>query len=440
MKKRRILVTILAGIMACVMLAGLVISALPIRANAASSSEIRREIDELEAQAAEIQSKQEDLQSEMNQNAEDTAGIVSQKDAIDQEIQLLHEKINNTNARIQSYNTLISEKQAELDDALQRQAELNEEYQIRIRAMEENGSLSYWSILFKANSFLDLLDQINMVSEIAKRDQEMMDELDAVATEIQEDQAVLEEDRASLETARDELEASQSELDEKREASDALLADLVAKADEMEEQFAALAEEEKALSDSIAASELAFTEQLRREQEATRPTEPPTESSSSGGEESGTEPSNNEESGTEPPDNGSSGSSGSATTGFMWPSYCTYITSPYGWRNPALGNGGWHTGIDIGASYGTEIWASKGGTVTRARWATSGYGNYVVINHYDGSSTLYGHMDHYCVSEGQTVSQGQVIGYVGSTGNSTGPHLHFNIYIDGATVNPLEYL
>lgn len=431
MKKRRILVTVLAGLLACVMFAGLVISALPIRANAASSSEIRKEIDELEAQAAEIQSKQEDLQSEMNQNAEDTADIVSQKDAIDQEIQLLHEQINNTNARIQSYNTLISEKQTELDDALQRQAELNEEYQVRIRAMEENGSLSYWSILFKANSFLDLLDQINMVAEIAKRDQEMLEELDAVATEIQEAQAVLEEDRTSLETARDELEASQTELDEKREESDALLAELVEKADELAADYERLAEEEKALSDSIAASELAFTEQLRKEQEATRPTTPP--SNNSGSENSGSE---NESSGSE----NSGGSSGSATTGFMWPSYCTYITSPYGWRNPALGNGGWHTGIDIGASYGTAIWASKAGIVTRAGWATSGYGNFVVINHYDGSSTLYGHMSSYCVSEGQTVAQGETIGFVGSTGNSTGPHLHFNIYIDGHTVNPLDYL
>lgn len=432
MKKRRILVTVLAGLLACIMLVGLVVSALPIQASAASSSDIRREIDELEAQAAEIQSKQEDLQSEMNQNAEDTADIVSQKDAIDQEIQLLHERINNTNARIQSYNTLISEKQTELDDALQRQAELNEEYQVRLRAMEENGSLSYWSILFKANSFLDLLDQINMVAEIAKRDQEMLDELDAVATEIQEAQAVLEEDRASLETARDDLEASQSELDEKREESDALLADLVAQADEMAEQYAALAEEEKALSDSIAASEQAYTEQLRKEQEAARPTTPPNQNNGSG----------NENSGNENPGNENPGNNGSATTGFMWPSYCTYITSPYGWRPSPFHNGTetWHTGIDIGASYGTAIWASKAGVVTRAGWATSGYGNFVVINHYDGSSTLYGHMSSYCVSEGQTVTQGQTIGYIGATGNVTGPHLHFNIYIDGHTVNPLDYL
>lgn len=430
MKKRRILVTVLAGVMACIMLMGLIVSALPIRANAASSSDIRKEIDELEAQAAEIQSKQEDLQSEMSQNADETANIVSQKDAIDQEIQLLHEQINNTNARIQSYNTLISEKQTELDDALQRQAKLNEEYQVRLRAMEENGSLSYWSILFRANSFLDLLDQINMVAEIAKRDQEMLEELDAVATEIQQAQEILEEDRASLETARDELEASQAELDEKREESDALLADLVAQADEMAARYAQLAEEERALSDSIAASEQAYTEQLRKEQEANRPTAP------SGGGSSGGSSSGGSSGGS------SSGGSSNATTGFMWPSYCTYITSPYGWRPSPFHDGTetWHTGIDIGASYGTAIWASKAGVVTRAGWATSGYGNFVVINHYDGSSTLYGHLSSYTVSEGQTVTQGQTIGFCGASGNVTGPHLHFNIYIDGHTVNPLDYL
>ena len=116
------------------------------------------------------------------------------------------------------------------------------------------------------------------------------------------------------------------------------------------------------------------------------------------------------------------------------------MTDPYGYRtNPITGNYQLHNGIDLAANRGTPIYAAKTGTVSTAA-SGYGWGNYVVINHGDGYSTLYAHQDYYIVSEGDTVTQGQVIGYVGSTGNSTGPHLHFTIYYNGSTVNPAGYI
>lgn len=137
---------------------------------------------------------------------------------------------------------------------------------------------------------------------------------------------------------------------------------------------------------------------------------------------------------------GSSGSS-SSSSGWLYPlPYRVAVTSAYGYRvHPVTGAWSFHTGVDLGAAEGTPIYATRSGTVTTATYSDV-YGNYVTINHGDGYSSLYGHMTHYVVSAGEYVSQGEVIGYVGSTGWSTGPHLHFTIYYNGSTVNPMDYI
>ena len=435
MKKRRILVSIMAGFLACLMVLMLVLSALPVRASAKSSSEIRQEIDEMLEQQAEIQAKQDELQPLIDQNASDTKEIIAQKDAIDQQVQVIQEKVENNNALIQSYNDLIAEKQGELDDALDRQEKLNAQYKERLRAMEENGKLTYWSILFKANSFLDLLDQLTMIHEIASRDQKMLTELSDLAQEIQDSQNQLSEDKAKLEDVKAELESSQAELDEGRQRSSELLQELIAKGEELTAAYAEQESAKQAFSDQIAASEAEYNriqEEERRQQEQ--------QNNNNNNNNSGNNGSSGGDDGDDTPE--PNPGNGDATSGFAWPTACRYITSPYGSRPSPFDNGTatWHTGIDIGASYGDCIYAAKSGTVTIAGWSTTGYGNFVVINHGDGSSTLYGHTSSYVVSEGEYVTQGQLIAYVGDTGYVTGPHLHFNIYIDGSTVNPLAYL
>ena len=117
------------------------------------------------------------------------------------------------------------------------------------------------------------------------------------------------------------------------------------------------------------------------------------------------------------------------------------LSSPFGMRkHPVLGYSRMHNGIDMAAASGTPIYATRAGTVTTASYQAGGAGNYVSINHGDGFASIYMHMTNYVVSKGQTVSQGQLIGYVGSTGLSTGPHLHFGISYAGTYVNPLAYI
>ena len=171
MKKRKLLVAIVAGILAVSMLLGLVLSVLPVAAHAAkSSSEIQTEIDALQEKQAEIQSQMEQLQGEMAENQSETEDIVKEKSNIDRQIGLLYEKMENINQQIDAYNVLIADKQEELTAAEIKLADLNEKNKDRIRAMEEDGGLSYWSVIFKANSFPDLLDRLNMIEEIAAAD------------------------------------------------------------------------------------------------------------------------------------------------------------------------------------------------------------------------------------------------------------------------------
>ena len=144
--------------------------------------------------------------------------------------------------------------------------------------------------------------------------------------------------------------------------------------------------------------------------------------------------------------NSSSGNSGSSASSaadagyYIWPSGTTYITSRWGWRvHPLTGANKYHAGVDVGASSGSTVMAAAGGTVQISEYSSS-YGNYCVIYHSNGTTTLYAHMNSLpIVSVGDTVSAGQAIGYVGSTGWATGPHLHFEIRVNGSTVDPISY-
>ena len=190
-QKKRIWVSVVAGVLALVMILGLVFSILPVRAAAKSSSDLKGDLAALEKRAAAIKEEQRQLEKEQAANTAETRDTVDRKRDVDQQIKLLAEEIDNTNAQIQSYNLLISTKQKELDEAQTRQEDLNEKYLLRLRTMEESGEVQYWSVIFKAKSFSDLLDRINMISEIAAADQAMMEQLEAVSKEIAAAQAEL---------------------------------------------------------------------------------------------------------------------------------------------------------------------------------------------------------------------------------------------------------
>lgn len=425
MKNRKHLISVLALAMAVVIAFG----SLQTEVSAASSSEIKKQISSLQADRKDIKSQISELQQKYKANLDDIADIVDQKNLIDQEIGLLHTDIININEQISSYSVLIADKQDELDAAESRFDKLNADYKIRIQAMEEEGSLSYWEVLFKANSFSDLLDRLNMVEEIASSDRRRLEELSKAADRVAEAQEELEGERAELEEAKLELDATQKELDAKREQADELIQKLLAKGAEIEGLQEELEKEDEELLKQIAQKEKEYNEAKNREWAeymATYTTVPPT---------------------TKPPSVGGGGagsSSGgsSSTIGSSWRVPCSYsmVSSPYGMRkSPTAGASTFHQGVDLAAPKGTPIYASRGGTVTAANFSNSA-GYYVSINHGDGFSSIYMHMTNYIVRAGQSVSQGQCIGYVGSTGISTGNHLHFGIALNGAYVNPCSYV
>ena len=254
-----------------------------------------------------------------------------------------------------------------------------------MRSEEERGTLSYWSVLFKASSFTDLLSRIDFVNEVAEHDK-------SVIATLQDLRAQIQSDKDNLESQKSELETRQAELTEQRAEADKLYEQLSTDASQMQKMAAA----EEASADRI-------EQEIKNRQET-----PPTP----------------------------------ATSGdYIWPCSARYITSPFGKRTSPGGIGSRnHKGVDIGASYGSSIYATKAGTVIVSSYDAGGYGNYVQIDHGGGNYTLYGHMSKRLVSVGQTVSQGEVIGLCGSTGASTGPHVHYEIWVNRTRIDPLPYL
>ncbi|MDO5153027.1 MAG: peptidoglycan DD-metalloendopeptidase family protein [Eubacteriales bacterium] len=391
-----------------VLMAALIFSALPVQAFAATSAEIQKEIDALEEKNAEIQAQIDAIQSQYDANYSDMAAIVEHKSSIDQEITLLNNKIETTNQQISAYSQLIADTQDELDQAKANLDDLSEQHRERIRAMEEEGNVTYWKVIFDANSFMDLLDRITMVEEINAADRRRIDQMRVAADIVVATQLSLESEKTALEETRVQLAADEEILAEKRSESDELLYELEKKAEEFEllmEQSEALQEE---LMQEIAGKEKELEEAKYDEYLAKLALQ-----------------------GENPPSDAT----------WLTPVSGYTISSPFGMRtHPILGTQRMHNGIDMACAQGTPIYATRAGKVTVASYQAGGAGNYVSINHLDGFASIYMHMTHYVVSAGDTVSQGQLIGYVGSTGLSTGPHLHFGISYAGTYVNPLAYI
>lgn len=406
MNRRSKAVSLLAGFLALFLVLSPFVGVLPQAVEAASLSSLKDKLDDLKDQKKEIEKEIKSLKGQLSDNLKDMKAIVKQKNTIDQEIFMLHEQTTNLNDQINTYVLLIAEKQTELDDANARLTELNIKNKERIRAMEENGAVSYWSVLFKANSFADLLDRLNMVEQIAAADQRRLQEIAEAAKVVESAKQVLEEEKAALEVTKAELAESQTQLEAKRAEAEKLLAKLIAAGDEYEKLLDAAEDEVKDLKTDISAAQSAYDKKKKEQQAVVKPAVPNT------------------------------------VNGVTWLVPCKYkrLSSAYGWRiHPVYGTKKFHYGIDLANSSGTPILATRAGTVTTATYSSSA-GYYVTVNHGDGFSSQYLHMTHYIVKVGQKVSAGQVIGYMGSTGTSTGSHLHFSILYKGSHVNPANYI
>lgn len=419
MKRKRLLLCILAVLLLTSLFAG----NMPETVSAeGSSSAIKEQLDGLQQQKDELQQQIDKLEGKITENRGQIQAIAAEKSVIDQEVFLLHQQITNINEQIDAYGVLIADKQKELVEAqakLDRLSELNKD---RIRAMEENGPVTYWSVIFRANSFADLLDRLNMIEEIAASDRRRLQEMSDAAKVVSQAKEVLETEKAALEATKQELADTQMALEEKRKEADALLQQLMAKGAEFESMLDQSESDQSALMEKIAKQEAAYENAKYQEWLATSVPET-----------------------TVPPTTGSTGNAGAGNTveGVTWqiPINYTYFSSPFGYRDhPLHGDWRFHYGVDLAAPTGTPIYATRSGVVTTTDYEDGGAGYYVSINHGDGYSSIYMHMTHYIVTPGQYVSAGQVIGYCGSTGGSTGPHLHFGISYNGVYVNPADYI
>lgn len=383
----------------------------PMSVEAATSSEIAEEIEELEKKSDEIQAEIDALRGQLNENLENLAAMMAQKDLVDQEMSLLYQQTQLVNDQIAACTNLIADKQEELDQAQAQLKKLQEENKARIRAMEENGEMSYWSVLAEANTFSEMLDHLEIVREIAKADEICMQELKQAAEQVETAKTELSADQAVLQAKRVSLDAVEVELADKREEANELLLEIKAQGDD----YKAMIQESEELQDLVMAEVAQKNEEYEdaKYQEWLASQRPAT------------------------------GGAATESAGYTWLMPCTYwsMTSPFGYRyHPISGIYKMHNGVDLAGASGTPILATRSGVVTVAAYQEGGAGWYVALKHDDVYGSIYMHMTHYIVSPGQYVEAGQVIGYMGTSGGSTGVHLHFGISKNGQYVNPADYV
>ena len=373
------------------------------------------DINAVKAQLAEIGKQIEAQQGVINQLTENKGRVVDRKIAIDAKIDLTLQQIDLIDQQVAIYDQIIEEKQRELEDAQEVEQAQSELLRTRIRAMEENGNYSYITFLFEASSFSDFLARIGDVSDIMHYDRDLEEHYMSAREDVETIKRSYEDAQLQQEELSRELDTKKTELDGMIDAATQLMLSIDEQSDNAKAEYDAIA---KVRAESEAELN-ALVKKLAEEEAARKAAEEAAKRAQQGY---------------------SGGSTAVATGGFSWPvPSCSLITSRFGRRSsPTAGASSYHGGLDIGAGQGATIVAARGGTVVLASY-NGGYGNCVMIDHGGGVVTLYGHMQSFAVRYGQSVSAGQAIGYVGSTGVSTGPHCHFEIRINGAQTDPAPY-
>ena len=237
-------------------------------AQGATSAEIQQEINRLQQEADAIAEAGAALEQQLQENAGQTATTIGQKAALDQSIHQTEAEIQNTDALLQQYSLLVAQRQSDLEAAEAAQAELQKTYQKRLRAMEENGDISYWAVLFQANSFSDLLGRIDMIREVAEADQRMLQDLKAQAQEIEAAREALRAEMEAQQQTRRDLEALQTTLEAQRAEADQLLLELAAAEESLSAEFQANQAQEDATRQEILEAQAAYEAALSAEEAA----------------------------------------------------------------------------------------------------------------------------------------------------------------------------
>lgn len=310
----------------------------------------------------------------------------AQENSLSAQIMEMEQKLGELESAISENEAKLEQLKVELEEAENKVATQNENLNARLRNMYKTSSVGYVDVLLDSGSVSEFLTNLELVKMVYSDDQRVLKELKTAREEV-------EQKKTEVETLQAELQESKKVTEDEKAVIEAKKAEVAKDNEELDKMNDELQAEADRMTSVIAST-------------------------------------------------GSSSSNSTYTGGVLeWPTpSSSIITSPFGYRNhPISGTYSFHTGIDIGAYSGSAILAANGGTVILAGW-NGGYGNCVIVDHGGGITTLYAHCSSINVSKGQSVSRGQTIARVGSTGNSTGPHLHFEVRLNGAYKNPLNYV
>ena len=433
----------------------------PAFAAGSTKEEVQQTLSELQSQKAALESRLADLQA----NKADTESYIAQ---LDTELTAVYEEIQRISSELDQTEADLAQTQDDLQVAKDKEAQQYEALKARIRAMYEAGDTSMMEIFMQAEDIATILNATEYISRISDYDNALLEALNETRLQIEDLEAQLEQQKAELENLKTQQESKQEELQIVMDAKQAELGDIEGSIgdayDGIYSTEAEIAENKQILADIEYQEELQRQAELKRQQEEAARKKAEEEalkqqqaaasqnnsqnsstsasgsSSSSGSTSTSTSTGSSSTGSTGSSSTGSSSSAGTATGGFIWPCAGGYISSGFGGRvSPTAGASSNHQGIDIAAGSGTAIYAADGGVVTTVSYSAA-RGNYVVVSHGNGLSTLYQHCSSVSASVGQSVSQGDVIAYVGSTGYSTGPHLHFEVWVNGTPVNPASYI
>jgi murein DD-endopeptidase MepM/ murein hydrolase activator NlpD len=354
-------------------------------AGPALASDLEEQQDQVKQQMQNEEGKKAAAQQQVDNVTEQLRKSQTELEVAQSDYKTIQAKLSATEKQIEANTVILATAEKKL---AARSLILNK----RIRDIYQNGQLNYLDVLLGANDFGDFTTRLDILKRVINTDLQLITKVKAERELVVQTQQALDNDRASMLTLKKAAEENKLTIERSKKEQQKVLDAAVGDRDKADQAYRDLA---------------ATSEQIGQMLRGNK--------SSQGG-----------------PSHGSGA--------MMWPTDVHEITSPFGWRtHPIFGTRIYHSGIDIGADYGDSVRAADSGVVVHADWL-GGYGKAVIIDHGNGLSTLYGHNSELLVSEGQHVSKGQIISRVGSTGYSTGPHLHFEVRQDGSPVSPLNYL
>ena len=372
------------------------------------------------AYADDLDDQVQDLQGQIDSSRLEQENWQQVIEDVSAKLKQIQADLDAANARLQSIQTKQAEINAQIaqtqNEIVKMEAYLKTPQDVlnrRVRAIYMHGQLNYLEVILGANSFSDFANRVELLKRVIRSDYNLILEIQKQKAAIEAKKAQLEEDKRQLDDLAAEAEKTRQEIAKKKAEQQKVL-------DAAKSNKAAAAQMEQDLNAQLASVRNLIQQRLAAAEAARQAAQQQAASDDEGG-------------------GGSDDNYVQGTGAMGWP--CSGpITSPFGYRtHPIFGTTIFHAGIDIGVDYGTPIHAADSGVVVYSGWI-SGYGNAVIIDHGGGISTLYGHNQSLAVSEGQSVSKGSVIAYAGSTGNSTGPHCHFEVDVNGSPVNPMGYL